>query len=175
MYRRNTAGQHLGFCMVKAADGTADTGLTVAAYRCIDGGAQAAATGTVAEKANGQYDFAPSAADLNGNQVSFLFVAAGAIPVEKTIVTTAADPTDAAAFGLTAVPIKLAQAGLAPRALDAVADSALTVGDALACAIAGAAGKESVAGTSYVVKTPFTGTAIRAFTLDSATSPTSRS
>jgi hypothetical protein len=72
------------------------------------------------------------------------------------------------------VSINLSQVGLAPRALDAVADSALTVGDALVAAVCGAAGKESVAGTSYTVRTPFTGTVIRTFVLDSGTAPTSR-
>lgn len=40
--------------------------------------------------------------------------------------------------------------------------------------VPGAAGKESVASTTYAVQAPFTGTTIRQFTLDSATSPTSR-
>jgi hypothetical protein len=73
------------------------------------------------------------------------------------------------------VALNLAQTGLTPRALDSVADASLTVGDALVAAIAAAAGKESVAGTSYVIRTPSTGTVIRTFTLDSGTAPTSRS
>jgi hypothetical protein len=63
----------------------------------------------------------------------------------------------------------------APRALDSVADASLTLNDALHCAIASAAGKESVTGTAYVVRTPSTGTVLRTFTLDSASAPTSRS
>lgn len=62
-----------------------------------------------------------------------------------------------------------------PRALDAVADAALTLNDAFHCAIAAAAGKESVVGTAYTIKTPSTGTTLRTFTLDSGSSPTSRS
>ncbi len=74
------------------------------------------------------------------------------------------------------VSINLGQTGLSPRALDTVSDGALTVGDALVAAVAGGAGKEVVSGTSYVVKTPFTGTAIRTFTLtlDQSGTPTSR-
>jgi hypothetical protein len=287
MFRKNTGGQTLGFALASKSTGDALTGATVSVYRCIDGGAQASATGTVAEKGNGQYVFSPSAADLNGNQVSFLFVATGAIPEEKTVVTTAADPTDAQRLGLTALPasgtlaikpavtlaavdvagnlpanmlqvagqtanasgavtfpsaigtstyagadtagtttllsrvtaavalagsapswytapttppttgqiaaailatpanllatsatgavnLNLTQSGLSPRALDAVADGSLTVGDALVCAVVGAAGKETVVGTAYTVKTPSTGTVIRTFTLDSASTPTSR-
>jgi hypothetical protein len=73
-----------------------------------------------------------------------------------------------------AVNVNLAQAGLTFRALDAVADAGLTLGDALVCAIAAAAGKESVVGTSYTVHTPSTGTTIRTFTLDNPGAPTSR-
>ncbi len=104
MYRKNITGQNLGFVLISASTGAALTGATVTAYRSIDGGTQAAVTGTIAERGNGQYNFAPSAADLNGNQVSFLFTATGAIPAEKTVVTTAADPTDAQRLGLTALP-----------------------------------------------------------------------
>jgi hypothetical protein len=100
MLRKNTAGQHLGFALVSATTGAALTGATVTVSRVIDGGAQATATGTTAEKGLGQYDFAPSQADTNGNQISYLFTASGAVPVEKTVVTTAADPTNATTFGL---------------------------------------------------------------------------
>ena len=62
----------------------------------------------------------------------------------------------------------------AARAVDNVSDTALTINDALHCAVASAAGKEDVTGTAYVVKTPYTGTVIRTFTLDSATLPTAR-
>ena len=80
----------------------------------------------------------------------------------------------ATALGTIPVSINLGQTGLSPRALDNVADNALTVGDGLVAAIAGAAGKEAVVGTAYTVKTP-AATTIRNFTLDSATTPTSRS
>lgn len=97
MLRKNVSGQHIGFSLVKAIDGTACTGASVTVKRQIDGAAQASGTGTVTEAAGGQYDYALSAADLNGANISLFFtaVAAGAIQVEKTIVTTAANPTDA--------------------------------------------------------------------------------
>ncbi|MFO0955844.1 MAG: hypothetical protein U0800_00060 [Isosphaeraceae bacterium] len=104
MYRRNTPGQTLGFRLVNAATGASLTGASVTAYRSIDGGAQAPADGAIAEKGNGQYVFSPSANDLNGAQISYLFVASGAVPEEKTLLTTAADPTDAQRFGLGALP-----------------------------------------------------------------------
>ena len=104
MLRKNTSGQNLGFKLVNASTGEALTGATVTVYRSIDGGAQAAATGTVSEKGNGQYSLALSSADTNGNQISFLFVATGAVLEEKTITTTTADPTDSQRFGLAALP-----------------------------------------------------------------------
>jgi len=88
MYVKNLASQFLGFCLVNASDGSALTGATVTAVRSIDGGAQAAATGTVSELGGGQYVLALSQADTNGNDISFMFTATNAVPVEKTIVTT---------------------------------------------------------------------------------------
>jgi len=264
MYRKNTAGQNLGFVLINATTGGALTGATVTAYRSIDGAAQASATGSVTELGHGQYNFAPSQADTNGNQISYLFTAASAVPAEKTIVTTAADPTNGTSLGLTnldaaistrstyaggavasvtgnvggnvlgsvagsvaavtgnvggsvasvtgnvggnlagsvgsvtgnvggsvgsvagnvigsvgsvasAVTISLSQTGFTPRNLGSVADNQLTIGDALVAAICAAAGKESVSGTTYTVQTPSTGTTIRSFTLDSGTSPSTRS
>lgn len=84
-YLKNTAGQNLGFAMVAVADGSSLTGASVTARRSIDGAAQAACTGTVSEKGNGQYNLALSQADTNGDVVSYLFTATGAVPVEKTI------------------------------------------------------------------------------------------
>ena len=43
-------------------------------------------------------------ADTNGNNITLLFTAPNDFAVEKTIVTTAADPTDAIHFGLSALP-----------------------------------------------------------------------
>lgn len=84
--RKNAAGQGFGFTLVKTTDGTILTGATVTVVRCIDG-TFAAATGTVTES-SGHYWFAMSQADTNGDDISFLFTATGAVPVEKTIVTT---------------------------------------------------------------------------------------
>lgn len=61
----------------------------------------------------------------------------------------------------------------APRAVDAVADNAMTLADALWCAVAKGAGQEVVSGTAYTIKTQ-AGTVIRTFTLDSSSAPTSR-
>lgn len=82
-------------------DGTPLTTGPVTAYRIIDGGERTAVTGSVDLRADGHCNFAASAADMNGSHISFAFYAATAVPLEKTVTTTAADPDDGAAFGLT--------------------------------------------------------------------------
>ncbi len=101
MYRKNTAGQFVCFQMLLTATGAIATGLSPAVRRCIDG-TFAAGGGTVTEDTGtGSYKYAMSQADTNGNNVSFMFSAATAMPVCVNIVTTAADPTNATTFGLT--------------------------------------------------------------------------
>jgi hypothetical protein len=83
--------------------------------------------------------------------------------------------TAAASAATPTVAINTAQTLGAARALDLIADTSLTLNDALHCAIAAAAGAEEVVGTAYTVKTPHTATVLRTFTLDSGTAPTVRS
>ena len=73
-----------------------------------------------------------------------------------------------------AVNVSLTETLSSPRSLNSIADGSVTLNDALWCAVAVAAGKEQVSGTTYTVQTPSTGTTIRTFTLDSGTAPTQR-
>ncbi|MFM2013122.1 MAG: hypothetical protein RLZZ396_1906 [Planctomycetota bacterium] len=100
MYRKNVANQYIYFALVNTSTGLGLTGASVTAYRALDNGAQATATGTTSELGNGQYRFNLSQADTNADEGSYLFIASGASPVEKTVVFTAANPSDGAAFGL---------------------------------------------------------------------------
>lgn len=100
MYRKNTAGQSIYFALINATTGGALTGAIVTARRALDATAQATATGTVTELGNGQYRFDLSQADTNANYGSYLFTATNAVPVEKTVVFTAANPTNGETFGL---------------------------------------------------------------------------
>lgn len=118
MYRKNTAGQFIGIGLIKAADGTALTGATIAVRRCIDG-TFAAGGGTVTEDSAGLYKYAMAQADTNGNDVTLYFTATSAIPITVNFITTAADPTDGVRFGLTALPNAAASAiGGLPLAVD---------------------------------------------------------
>ena len=67
MYRKNTASQYIYFALVNSSTGAALTGATVTAYRALDDGVQAAATGTTTELANGHYRFNLSQADTNSD------------------------------------------------------------------------------------------------------------
>lgn len=104
MYRKNTASQFFCFQGVDATTGGIKSGATYTVRRCLDG-TFAAAGGTVTEDStNGWYKFAMTQADTNGNNVAFNFTASGAVPQTIDFVTTAADPTDAVHFGLSALP-----------------------------------------------------------------------
>lgn len=79
-------------------------------------------------------------------------------------------------YGVTfeGVDVNLAQTGYTPRALDTVADSALTTGDLLVAGYVGGVGDEAIVGTAYTKKTAATNTTVRTLTLDDADTPTSR-
>jgi len=78
----NTAFNDIKFLFVAASDHvTPVTGATgTAVTRSIDGGAFGAGTGTLAEIANGIYQYDASAADLNGTVIMFRFTATGGTP-----------------------------------------------------------------------------------------------
>jgi hypothetical protein len=71
------------------------------------------------------------------------------------------------------VPVSQGELLAAPRVLDTIPDNQLTLSDALWSMIGAGTGQQKVLGTAYTVKT-VTGTVIRNFILDAATSPLSR-
>lgn len=78
-FQKNTAFSNFEFFMTDALDHvTGLTGLTVAAYKSIDGAAFALCTNVAVEVASGIYSINLSAADLNGDFITFRFQAAGA-------------------------------------------------------------------------------------------------
>jgi hypothetical protein len=102
--RKNVASQHIAFALVKASDGTALVGASPSGYISKDGAAQGALAGAFTGLGNGQYDYAPTQAETNCNEMGLLFIAATAVPVGMSIYTTAADPSDTVRLGLTALP-----------------------------------------------------------------------
>lgn len=132
----------------------------------IISGADNGATVTVTNVTTGRYKAAVTLPTLAvGDIVELVILATVSTIAGKAIVWR--DSKDAV--------LDLTQTLSAARALDAIADTSLTLNDALHCAIAAAAGKESVVGTTYTIETPFTGTILRTFNLDAATNPATRS
>lgn len=85
---KNAANANFHFLMVDSADHiTPKTGLTVTATRVIDAGSFSAATNSVVEIASGMYRLNQSASDLNGDNITFLFTAAGADDRLVTFIT----------------------------------------------------------------------------------------
>lgn len=91
MFKVSTSGQSLGFNMISALSGTALTGLAslISGWKSVDGGSQQGISGTISEIGFGQYVANLYDWDTSGRIISYLFTgASGAIPVEKTVITT---------------------------------------------------------------------------------------
>lgn len=86
LHKNRVAQQHVGFAMLTVS-GIADASASVSVFTSKDGGAQASGGGTVTNLGNGQYDYAPTQAETNGTNVSFLFTASGDIPQNISIFT----------------------------------------------------------------------------------------
>jgi hypothetical protein len=119
MYRKNTSGQFICVQLLLTATGAVATGLSPAARRCIDGTFAAGGGSFTEDGSTGSYKYALAQADTNGNDISIIVTATGAMPVCVNFVTTAADPTDGVRLGLTALPNAAASAvGGLPVAVD---------------------------------------------------------
>jgi len=85
---KNVAFSNIYALMVDSTDHvTPKTGLTLTVQRSLDGGAFISATGTAAEISNGMYQFDATAADMNGDTITFRFSGTAADDTFLTIVT----------------------------------------------------------------------------------------
>jgi len=85
---KNVAFSNVYALMVDSTDHvTPKTGLTLTVQRSLDGAAFGAATGTAAEISNGMYQFDATAADMNGDTITFRFSGTAADDTFLTIVT----------------------------------------------------------------------------------------
>jgi hypothetical protein len=116
----------------------------------------------------GIYKLALTASEMNHN-----YVTVGGISATANVAIIPVSIATEGGVLTSGVPIQLGQVGFTPRVLDGITDAALTVGDALVSAIGAGTGQQKVLGTAYTVKT-VSGTVIRNFILDAATSPLSR-
>lgn len=85
--KKNTAFTGFSFPMFSSTTNQLVTGRTVVSQRSIDGGAITTTTNAVTEVGSGIYKLDLSAADLNGNSITFIFTATGANDVSITILT----------------------------------------------------------------------------------------
>ena len=87
--KKNQAFNNFMFLMVDTADlRTPLTGLTVTGQRSIDGGAFTAIEGTISEVGLGIYAADLTANDTNGDSVTYVFTATGAIARYMTVITS---------------------------------------------------------------------------------------
>jgi hypothetical protein len=133
MYKKNVASQSIYFVMVGVvAPASPVTGATVTAKRSIDGGTQADCTGSIVEDGNGQYHLVTSQADVNGNNIGFLFTTGGSYPVSINVVTADGSgiwdvPTaNHTATGSTGKAIGDAASGIVPNTIAAALWNYLT-------------------------------------------------
>ena len=77
--RKNVAGQHVAFQMNATSNGAAVTTGTPTVYYTIDAGTQATGGGTATHEGQGQWSYAPTQAETNGNHVAFTMVLTNAI------------------------------------------------------------------------------------------------
>ena len=101
---QNQAVTGFTFAMVNKDTGAALTGVAgaISKYETIDGGSQAALSGSIAEEGNGQYSINLTAAEMNGSVVGLLFTHSSAIPVQFTIKTTGGSTASSSESSLSA-------------------------------------------------------------------------
>lgn len=131
MYRKNVSGQYIFFCLASTINGGTVSGASVTVYVTKDGGSQASGSGAVTDLGNGQYSYALTQGETNANDVGVMFTAANCVPVNFTLIPTAADPSDAVHFGLSAIPN--ATAGASNGLLISGTNSGTTTFGAITC------------------------------------------
>ena len=101
--RKNVAGQSVSFKMIATADGSNVNTGTPTVFITIDGGTQAAGAGTSTSKGNGEWSYAPTQAETNGNHVAFTMDLTNAVGQTVNVFPVAFNPSNSADLGLTAL------------------------------------------------------------------------
>ena len=123
--RKNVAGQNIEGQMLARTDGSPLT-TSVSVFVTVDNGTQTAGGGTTTHKGNGQWNYAPTQAETNGNHVAFLFTHASGVNQVVNVYPVAYNPYDAVALGLTNLTVAptnwLTSVGIAAGALNGKGD-----------------------------------------------------
>ena len=98
MFRKNVASQSVWAQMNSRSDGSPLT--TGVAVNVASAGAYAAGTGTLTHRGSGLWEYVFAQAETNYGIIAYQFTHSSGVDVGGTIVTTAANPTDATAFGI---------------------------------------------------------------------------
>jgi hypothetical protein len=93
VYKKNTSNR-IFFFLRSLTTGVGLTGLTPTGIVSKDDGVQEAVAGTFTERGLGQYCFNGTAEDFNGDVLGFVFLGAGAIAYDISIVTSPVGWTD---------------------------------------------------------------------------------
>lgn len=81
--KKNTAGQYVNFIMLSTTDGSAVTTGTPEVLISIDGGVQATGVGSSTHIGNGSWNYPPSQAETNGDQISYTMTLTGAYNCQR--------------------------------------------------------------------------------------------
>lgn len=102
MIRRNVASQTVYFPQLQlVADGSAVT--SSATLTVSKDGSESVSAGTLTHSANGVWKYTLTQSETDAAIVGLVLTASGAVPVVLNLVTTAANPQDAAGFGLSRI------------------------------------------------------------------------
>jgi hypothetical protein len=86
MFLRNTANQHIGFCLISTTTGQGVTGAGPLAWYSKDGSSPVLlGSGVVSDNGEGQYDYKPTQAETDCAELSVILTATDCVPMEKTV------------------------------------------------------------------------------------------
>ncbi|MBK9284999.1 MAG: hypothetical protein IPM51_11890 [Sphingobacteriaceae bacterium] len=107
---KNVAGQNISAQLINKTDGSDVTTGTTTVYVTKDNGTQTSGGGTVTNKGNGEWNYAPTQAETNANYIKFTFVNTSAITAGIGVYTISFNPHDTVRLGLTSLPNAAADA-----------------------------------------------------------------
>ena len=130
--RRNQAGQFISFQAIGVADGLPVNTGTAEVYHTIALSQTPGAGTGPTSMGNGEWVYSPTAAETNGDAVSWTFVLAGAINQTINTYPVSYDPTDATNLGLANL-----DATVSSRATEAKQDTMKTAVNAIPTTMVG--------------------------------------
>lgn len=146
--RKNVSGQSISGRLISKTDGSDVTTGTASVFVTIDNGSQSAGGGTVTHKGNGEWSYAPTQAETNGNHIAFSFVHTSSVGVTVNAYPVAFDPSNATSMGLGNLDVAVTS-----RAPAATALLNTTWTDARAAFVDAAISSRSVSGDAMTLTT----------------------